>query len=60
MIRTAEFLTPEEADRRDRDWMLSLSPQERLDYMIGLVGRWGNTDERRLERVLVFVEQAWR
>jgi hypothetical protein len=31
MERVIEFLTPEEADRRNREYYASLTPQERLE-----------------------------
>lgn len=50
------FSDMEEAERDDREFYGSMTPQERLDYLVDLLNRWGKLNERRLERVIEIVE----
>lgn len=50
------FNDPEEADAKDRAFLRSLSPQDRLDLLLDLLRRWAKTDERGFERVIEFAQ----
>lgn len=53
--RVVRFLTQEEADREDREYYRSLTPQERLDIQAELI-RMYHGPQRRLERILTIAE----
>lgn len=55
MERVVEFLTHEEADRRDREYYRSLTPEERLQIQAELINAYCGV-ESRLERVLTIIE----
>lgn len=55
MERVVEFLTPDEADRRDREYYASLTPQERLEIQALLIKNYYGFASR-LERVLTVAE----
>ena len=47
---------PRDAERDDKAHYRAMSPQLRIDEMVGLLNSWGKWNERRLERVARFVE----
>jgi hypothetical protein len=55
MERVSELVTPEEADRRDRAYYASLTPQERLEIQALLIEQYYGFASR-LERVLTVAE----
>ncbi|MCC7436054.1 MAG: hypothetical protein IT363_15355 [Methanoregulaceae archaeon] len=59
MERVIEYLTPEEADRRDREFYASLTPQERLEIQATLIKNYYGFASR-LERVLTVAELPQR
>lgn len=50
------FDSPEAAEREVDAYYASLTPQERLDEMVRLLNEVGHWNERRLERVVEFIE----
>lgn len=50
------FDDPQKADEQISDYYRSLTPQQRLDEMVQLLNRWGQWNERRLERVATIIE----
>lgn len=55
MERVVSFLTQEEADRQDREYYASLTPQERLEIQATMIKNYYGFASR-LERVLTIVE----
>lgn len=50
------FMDPKVADLQERDRLLAMNPQDRLNEMLELVERWNHCHERRFERILEIVE----
>ena len=50
------FSDPDEADRRDRAYYQSLTPQQRVDMLLEICRVWGKTDQRPFERTIEVIQ----
>jgi len=60
IARVWRITTPEEAEKEDREYYRNLTPNERVEHLLGIIHDWTHESERRLERTCRFVEVPLR